>query len=231
MNFDIALKLLLTPLLLTQALIVRKTAASLPEPAGPRSGQCGAGVPLRLLVVGDSSAAGVGAEHQSEALSGQLVERLCVAHELTWKLSAKTGATTRSSLKSVRKLDPAHYDVAIVVLGVNDVTSQIPLANLLRRRAQLYQSLENRFGVKQIVISGIPPLGSFPLLPNPLRWFLGRQAKRYDAALVQQAKQMGHAYAVFDMPLTPNMMACDGFHPAPCAYTLFAKALASHVKT
>jgi hypothetical protein len=71
---ETSLKLLLAPLLIWQGLHVRKHALVLPEPAGPRSGTLGSGAPLRLLILGDSSAAGVGVAHQSEALSGQLTQ-------------------------------------------------------------------------------------------------------------------------------------------------------------
>lgn len=64
----LAAKLALAPVLLHQGRTVRRTALWLPEPAGPRQGVAGGGEPrLRLLVVGDSSAAGVGLQHQSQA--------------------------------------------------------------------------------------------------------------------------------------------------------------------
>ena len=66
----------LFPLFALQALWVVARAERLPEPPGPRSGVGGDGPDLRLLILGDSSAAGVGAERQEDALSGQLAARL-----------------------------------------------------------------------------------------------------------------------------------------------------------
>lgn len=66
-------ELLLGPLLLWQGRRVRATALRLPEAAGPRTAE---GSALRLLIVGDSSAAGVGAAHQDEALAGRLAQAL-----------------------------------------------------------------------------------------------------------------------------------------------------------
>ena len=75
-------KLLLGPLLLAQARRLRKTALRLPEAAGPRSGvefpalrAALVAEPLRLLVVGDSSAAGVGVDHQEQALAQPLARQ------------------------------------------------------------------------------------------------------------------------------------------------------------
>jgi hypothetical protein len=59
----------LGPLLIAQALRVRRNVVRLEEPPGARSGSEGAGAPLRLLITGDSAAAGVGARTQEEALS------------------------------------------------------------------------------------------------------------------------------------------------------------------
>ncbi|ETX12905.1 hypothetical protein OCH239_15315 [Roseivivax halodurans JCM 10272] len=64
---------LLAPILAVQGRIVRRGAVRLREPDGPRAGRTGAGPSLRLLIAGDSSAAGVGADTQAEALSGRLV--------------------------------------------------------------------------------------------------------------------------------------------------------------
>ncbi len=59
---DIATRVALGPLLVAQATRLRRTALELPEPRGARAGTIGRGTPvLRLLVAGDSSAAGVGA--------------------------------------------------------------------------------------------------------------------------------------------------------------------------
>ncbi|KAB0649370.1 SGNH/GDSL hydrolase family protein, partial [Burkholderia diffusa] len=50
----------LGPLLLMQGRRVRRVTPRLAEAAGPRDGTAGDGPPLRVLVLGDSAAAGVG---------------------------------------------------------------------------------------------------------------------------------------------------------------------------
>ena len=57
------------PIMYIQGMLVRKYAAELPEAIGPRTGIIGEGKPLRVLVLGDSSAAGVGVETQDEAIA------------------------------------------------------------------------------------------------------------------------------------------------------------------
>lgn len=226
MTRDNAAKLLLAPILIAQALRVRKGAQMLPEPPGARQGTAGSGAPLRLLIVGDSSGAGVGSDHQSKALSGCLVSALTTDHHVTWRLEAKTGATTATTLDTIATVPRAAYDVAVVALGVNDVTSMVTGRQLLTQRAQLYHILRNDFGARRIIVSGIPPLKHFPLLPQPLRWVLGCTADRFDAAL---AAQVGIEYLRFNIPFDADMMARDGFHPGPTAYHIWAQTIADHI--
>ena len=75
MGYKIA-AIALGPLLLLQGRRVRRSVPRLPEPTGPRSGCVGAGRSLRVLIAGDSAAAGVGSANQDQALSGQLIRCL-----------------------------------------------------------------------------------------------------------------------------------------------------------
>lgn len=222
-------KLLLSPLLTAQALKVRKTARILPEPPGHRSGVFGQGPALNLLLTGDSSAAGVGAPTQHQALSGQLAQALGASYTVHWHLIARTGNTTRSTLPLLKSQTPKKVDVALVVLGVNDITSQISLKRLLICREELYRHLREVWGAKRMIVAGIPPLGDFPLLPQPLRWVLGLQARRFDRALAQQAMELGIDYMPFDVPMTPEMWAEDGFHPAPNTYQVIGQRVAQQI--
>lgn len=218
---DTLAKAALAPLLIAQARHVRRTALIMPEPEGARSGGTG---PQRLLILGDSSAAGVGAPHQHAGLSGCLAQQLGAA--VAWQLEAKTGATTASSLVHLDRLQGARFDMALIVLGVNDVTHMVTLRRLLGQRRALYQRLQQGYGVRRIVVSGLPPMGQFPLLPQPLRWVLGQHSARFDAALNAQAQRLGHRYVRHHIRFDPAYMAVDGFHPAPRAYRLWAEMLA-----
>ena len=80
-------RLLLAPILLAQGRRVRQIALALPEATGPREGVSGVGLPLRLLVLGDSAAAGGGAATQTEALLGHVVTPLADSYQVQWQLS------------------------------------------------------------------------------------------------------------------------------------------------
>lgn len=231
MTQDNAAKLALFPLLIAQALYVRRKALILPEPTGPRSGTKGQGTPLRLLIAGDSSGAGVGAVHQQQALSGHLSQTLSSDHTLTWQLEAKTGATSATTLDHLTKLPQQRFDVVVLALGVNDITRNVPLARWLETHRDLHDLLRAKFGTRLILASGIPPMHVFPLLPQPLRWVLGRTARRFDTALADIAGTTADVtHLPFDLPFEPKYIAQDGFHPSPAAYALWAATLARHIR-
>ncbi len=227
----VARNLVTAPVWIGQALRLALTAPRLPEATGPRAGRVGAGK-LRLLILGDSSAAGVGVARQEEALAGRLVAELADT-EPDWRLEAKSGATTAAALRWAETLPEGRYDAAVLALGVNDVTRAVPLARWLARQRALAAVLRSRFGVQRLYLSGVPPMGAFPALPQPLRAVLGQRAERFDAALRLLAAELPAArHLPFDPALlNPGMMAADGYHPGPEIYRLWAAELARLIRT
>lgn len=210
---------------------VRKHALVLPEASGERCGASGAGAPLRVLILGDSSAAGVGVETQKQALSGQLVNVLSQDYLVTWNVLAQTGATTASTLDWMQNHPAATFDVAVVALGVNDVTRSVPLRRWLRQSDQLFDVLADKFSVQRIYTSSLPPLGHFPAFPHPLRWLIGLTATRYNTHMTAlQAARPDVERLQMDLPLDPGLMARDGYHPSAKTYTLWAEQVANRIK-
>lgn len=209
----------LGPVLLAQGRRVRRTTPVLPEPPGTREGTAGEGPLLRLLVVGDSAGAGVGAATQDEALTGRIVERLRGRFRVEYRLIAETGATTASTIRHLERLDPFAVDAVVTSLGVNDVTGDVGVARFLELQARLRELLRSKFGARLVLVSGLPPMGRFPALPQPLRWYLGARARELDRALaVALPDGRGAEHLPFEGEVSPGNMAADGFHPGPAIY-------------
>ncbi len=185
---------------------------------------------MRLLIIGDSSAAGVGTETQETALSGQLVARLALRYQVTWRLEASTGETTASTIKRLSVLRSEAFDCAVIALGVNDVTHAATKTQFVTQQAALWHLLQDRFQVQQILCSGVPPIQHFPLLPQPLAWVLGRQAARLNRGLSNlAATSTGVTHLPLGLPQNPGMAAPDGFHPSRQAYAIWAANLAQQI--
>ncbi|TMV04857.1 SGNH/GDSL hydrolase family protein [Ruegeria sediminis] len=227
---DQILRVPLLPLLAAQALAVRRSAHLLPEPSGPREGREGRGPRLRLLIAGDSSAAGVGAGTQKQALAGQLLRQLGRHYSVEWRLEAATGQTTRDALERLRRLQGA-FDVAVTALGVNDVTRLTTRAQFAARQDEMLRHLTGALGVRRVVMTGVPPMHRFPALPQPLAWVLGRQAARLDQAMQEAAARFPQArHLALHLPDDPALAAPDGYHPSPRAYALWAEAAARIIR-
>lgn len=228
----LALKLALAPLLLAQGLHARRTLPKLPEADGPRRGCAGRGeLRLSLLIVGDSSAAGVGVATQDQALAGHLPPALArrLGGQVRWALCARSGITTAQAASLLDEAGDA--DVAVVVTGVNDVTGLVPVARALAAREALQAALHQRCGARQVVWSPVPPMGRFAGLPQPLRWVLGRDAAAHGQALADWARLQPRAsHLPFDLPVDdPALLAVDGFHPGAPLYRRWGEALAAHI--
>lgn len=221
----------LAPVLVAQGMRVRRGVVRLDEPPGARSGCEGAGMPLRLLIAGDSAAAGVGAASQQKALSGQLVEQLRPTLQVHWKLAAQTGHTVRDVIGQLHAAAPERFDVAVVSIGVNDVTGRTASADWIARQAALIDLLKSKFGVTHILLSSLPPMHVFPALPQPLRWYLGMRAGQLNDMLRTIAEDDPCCeFLQIDFPFEPGCMAADGFHPGAPAYSAWAIAAARAIR-
>ena len=194
----------------------------------------GSGPSLRLLIVGDSGAAGVGAATQDEALSGRLAEELASTFRVEWTLIARSGATTAGTARHLARRQPEDcgaFDVAVLSLGGNDVMGGRQLSRWLIDMEQVVALLRDRFAVRYVLVSGLPPIHSFTALPQPLRWHLGRTARRFDRALAGWvARQPDCAHVPLDRAGSEKFMAPDGLHPGPRLYRWWAAALAERMR-
>jgi lysophospholipase L1-like esterase len=220
----------LGPLLLVQGRRVRRETPVLPEPAGPREGLAGDGPMLRLLVVGDSAGAGVGAASQEEALTGRIVSGLRGRFRVEFRLVARTGASTASTLRHLERIDAFPVDAAVTSLGVNDVTGDVGVAEFLALQGRLHDLLRAKFGARLVLASGIPPMERFPALPQPLRWYLGARSRELDLALERAMPDgRGAEYLKIEGELDEAHMAADGFHPGPAVYEAWGAAAARRI--
>jgi lysophospholipase L1-like esterase len=221
----------LAPILVAQGLLVRRVTPRLPEPLGARSGTVGSGPRLRLLIAGDSSAAGVGVSSQQDALSGHLVAGLSGAFELYWKLVARTGHTVKDVLGELQAVAPEPFDVAFICVGVNDVTGHTRPDRWIALQNALIELLASRFGVAHVIFSGLPPMHVFPAIPQPLRWYLASKAALLDDLLGRLVERDVRCEVLrVDFPVEAGYMASDGFHPGAAAYRLWGSVAAAAIR-
>jgi lysophospholipase L1-like esterase len=221
-----------------QALRLRRQVPRLSGPGGRPSGTVGQGArEVRLLVVGESSAVGVGVRRYEETLAAHIAaiysERAqCVVH---WAAVGQAGATVDRLLSLLAQQPPEALkaDIVVMAIGVNDVLRLRSPWSWRRSLRSLIDLLEVSTGCQLMLLSPIPPLWKFALLPVPLRYFVGTQALMLDLVsqtVVARDARVRH----LSIPLLDQstMLCEDRFHPSSCGYREWARyvalAMSSH---
>lgn len=230
----VAAKVALAPILHLQADRLKQTAIALAEPAGEREGEAGEGrLVLRLLVAGDSSAAGVGARTQDEALAMPLAAVLAtrLRGRVRWQLVAQSGLTSQALFDHVSSARVEPADIAIAICGVNDITHEVAVEYALERRALLADWLRAHREVRHVAFPALPEMELFPALPQPLAWYAGQLSRNNNRAQALWAAACdGVSHVSMDGVADSRLFSADGFHPAPALYARVAQRLATHVE-
>lgn len=207
------------PLMLPQAIMLRRSAPRAPAAEGPRAGRTGAdaGPALRLLALGDSPFEGVGISRIEDTLPVRLAQRLSESEHATvaWRILAKNGATARSLRdRLLPKIEPEPFDLILISAGVNDVTGLTRGNDFLAALDDLLAALRAHSPQAQLVLLGVPPMQAFPLLPQPLRAWLGGRSRRLEAIGVEIARRHRALHSAVRIAPLPELFASDGFHPS-----------------
>ena len=221
------------PLALPLALHTRRTALRLPPAAGAQSGLAGTGLcgaPLRLLLIGESTVAGVGVEAQEAALAGQLAQALAarLQRPVAWRACGENGITAGEACERLLPLalsEPA--DLVLLVFGVNDTTHLSSLARWEDSLRELSRALSARG--ERVVFTGVPPIQHFSALPWLLRRLLGLRAALLDAGLRRLSAQERAQYARLELEFAEEYLARDGYHPSALGYRVWGEGLAEQL--
>lgn len=216
----------------------------LPEASGPRRGLAGGpagavaqSTALTLLVLGESTAAGVGAPTQESALGGRLAEALAAhsGHPVRWQVAGQNGATIRRIRhRLLAEADEAPIDVAVIAAGANDVMRGRSTAEWEEHLRAIAGNVRGAAGGGEtlVVLTGVPPFSHCPALRRPLRDYLARRAARIDARSAELCRELGILFLPFiegEMELADDFFAEDQFHPSATGYALWAEYIAAHI--
>ena len=191
------------------------------------------GRPVELLVLGDSIAAGLGADRRKDTLGARLAKGLAgrLGQPVRLRTAAIVGSESSALAEQIDGL-PERYvaDVAVIVVGGNDVTHRIPVSVSAEHLRTAIMRLRAR-GIP-VVVGTCPDLGALRPVPQPLR-ILGSQMSRQLAAAQAAVAERSGATAVslrsavgavfFDQP--DEMFGVDRFHPSALGYRRTAEAL------
>ena len=192
--------------------------------------------PLRVLVLGDSIAFGTGAGRREDTLGARLAVALTDdGFDVDLHVLAVPGATSAQLAAQERRARTLAADLAVVVIGANDLARFVPAEQAAAHLAGAVADL--RAGGTDVVVVPAPDMSSVPFVPPAFR-----AAVRAACALLQQrqaavaegagasvayiADEVGGAFGS-----DPTLFSADRFHPSSAGYARIAAALVPYVLT
>ena len=190
--------------------------------------------PLRFVVLGDSIAYGTGARHVEDTL-GRLVSAALTAEgfDVDLHVAAVPGAQSAQLPTQVRRVEPLGADLALIVIGANDLARFVPPDAAAAELGSAVSVL--RAGGTDVVVVPAPDMSSVPFVPPAFRAAVQAACsvlQQHQARVVEAAggrvadigDVVGRAFAA-----DPGMFSGDRFHPSTAGYARIAAALIPHV--
>jgi len=197
------------------------------EPADAPAAARRARPPLRLGLLGDSSSVGLGVQRPEQAPGAVLAEAVArlSGRDVDLLGVGRVGARSSSLPAQVQRLleEFGAPDVAVILIGVNDVTHRVPPSESVRYLRDAVQEL--RAAGSEVVVGTCPDLGVL----EPLRWPLRAVARRWSRSLaaaqtIVVVEAGGRSVSLGDLlgedfaRRRSEMFSQDRFHPSPAGY-------------
>ncbi len=218
-----------SPFLYLQARYTRWKVGRLPDAGGATSGAVGSGSQmLKLLAIGESTVAGIGAKTHQEALTGQFAKHLSrrTSKKIEWHAYGQSGITISKTLKElIPKIPAKEFDVIVVALGANDVFKLNSPEGFRKDLAQLISVLREKNPDAVMFLANVPMIRDFIALPNPLKYVLSRLAKLHHFNAIDLIAGIERAYYYDDLGRVNDDFFSDGIHPSERGYDLWSEAM------
>jgi lysophospholipase L1-like esterase len=221
--------------LLGQARQARRTIPMAEAPPPRCDGVYGAklpGPPVTMVILGDSSAAGYGVHRRRETPGALLATGLSRRLHRPVRLHrfAVVGALSAGLKPQVESALEVTPDIAVILIGGNDVTHRMPPSVSVRYLVDAVRAL--RAAGCAVVVGTCPDLGAIRPIQPPLRWLARRWSRQLAAAQTVAVVEAGGWTVSLGDLLGPRfaaeparMFAWDRFHPSAEGYAVAAAAL------
>lgn len=218
------------PVYVWQGLAVRRRSLRMLPAGGPvRHRIDGEGDEVRLLVLGDSSAASVGIGHSQDGLAAQLSRRLFEAtgRPVVWRAAGFNSATAGQIRDHVLpNLAPEPWTHIVLAVGTNDAKNFHSARRFKREFGGLLYALRAKWPESRLVWSPVVEMTLVPALPARLGRILETRASIINRLGHQLCRERG-AIPAERLPVIDARagFAEDGFHASAAGYGAWADHL------
>jgi len=186
---------------------------------------------VTYLVLGDSTAAGVGGDYE-QGIARATTRELSLTQQVAMHNVSVSGARIKDVLEEqLPRAAHLHPDLVLLSVGANDVTHLTSVRSMRTNLREVVRRLRVMNPAVAIVITGSPDMGSPPRIPRLLRGIASWQTKRVNRMFVEEAKALGLTFAPIAAETGPlfrsdrTLFAADRFHPNERGYATWIPVL------
>lgn len=226
-------------LLRAEAKLARRAIGNAEGRVPDATGWYGRGRPgpaVKVALLGDSSAAGYGVDRVEDTPGAHLAAGVALGADRRVHLRefAVVGAQTSDLDSQIDLALPTEPDVAVILIGANDVTHAVWPPTSVRRLAEGVRRLHEHDVA--VVVGTCPDLGTVRPIPQPLRQVAKAWSRRLAAAQTIAVVEEGGRTVSLGSILGPEFDAApavlfgpDRFHPSAAGYAALAAVLVPSV--
>lgn len=222
--------------LVAEARLARRTIGTLTDDPPPdATGWYGRGRPgpaVRIALLGDSSAAGYGVDRVEDTPGAHLASGVAVQADRRVHLRelAVVGAQSSHLGSQVEAALSTHPDLAVILIGANDVTHSVTPSQSVRHLSEAVRRL--RDAEVEVLVGTCPDLGTIKPIAPPLKQVARSWSRRLAAAQTIAVVEAGGRTVSLASVLGPEFAAApavlfgpDQFHPSADGYRQLAAVL------
>lgn len=180
--------------------------------------------PLRVAVLGDSSAAGYGLHDSADTPAAVLARGLSAwsRRPVDVQCVAVVGAESAAVVEQARRVLEHRPELAYIMIGANDVTHRVRPSVAVRALAEAVALLIEHDC--QVVVGTCPDLGTIRPIAQPLRFVARRRSRTLAAAQTIAVVEAGGRTVSLGNILGPrfarehDLFSQDRFHPSARGY-------------
>jgi len=227
------------PIIYIHGEIIKRTVPRLPEATGIEGNiKTNSDKSLRLLCIGESSMAGVGAETHEEAIGGTIAKELSkqLGSNIYWRVYARNGYTAkRVRFKILPKITERNFDIIVIALGANDSFAMNSPKTWRQHIIDLLKDTQSLFSDTPIVFMNMPPIKEFPAFSSLIRFSVGNLVDMLGKELEQTITLFDDVYfskevitveswkKKYQVEGQASEFFSDGVHPSKFTYQVWAR--------